>query len=110
MQIECHPLAQRQIWQEKPAANGIQFESWFPLGERTPDGESLRENQEIVRIAEAHGKSPVQVIIRWHIQEGFSVLPGSPNPAYIAENIDVYDFALTFEQLQEFIAGTPIAD
>ena len=110
MQLECHPLAQRRAWQEKLVDSDIQFESWYPLGGRTPDGESLRENPEIVRIAEAHGKSPVQVIIRWHIQEGFSVLPGSSNPAHIAENIDVYDFALTDEQLQDFIAGTPIAD
>ena len=130
MQLECHPLAQRRAWQEKLADSDIQFESWFPLGGRTPDGESLRENPEIARIAEAHGKSPVQVIIRWHIQEGFSVVPGSSNPAHIAENINVYDFELTeaematmrnldreqrffnmtFEQVQEFIAGTPLSD
>ncbi len=100
MQIECHPLAQRRAWQEKLAANDIQFESWYPLGGRTPGGESLRENPEIIKIAEAHGKSPVQVIIRWHIQEGFSVVPGSSNPAHIAENIDVYDFELTDAEME----------
>ena len=49
----------------------------------------------ITEIAKSHGKSPAQVIIRWHLQEGFSVIPGSSNPAHIRENIDVFDFSLS---------------
>lgn len=130
MQIECHPLAQRRDWQEKLRENDMVFESWFPLGGRTEGGASLREDPTLQAIAEAHGKSAVQVILRWHVQEGFSVVPGSSNPAHIAENIDIFDFELTdeemetirnmnkdqrffdltFEQVQQFIAGTPVED
>jgi len=94
MQIECHPYAQRRHWQERCAAEGIQIECWFPLGGRESKGEILRDPV-INRIAKAHGKSAAQVIIRWHMQEGFSVIPGTSNPDYIKENIDVTDFALS---------------
>ncbi len=94
MQIECHPYAQRRHWQERCAQEGIQIECWFPLGGRESKGEILRDPV-IQRIAEAHGKSAAQVIIRWHLQEGFSVIPGTSNPDYIKENIGVFDFALS---------------
>lgn len=94
MQIECHPYAQRRHWQERCAAEGIQLECWFPLGGRDSKGEILRDPV-INRIAKAHGKSPAQIIIRWHMQEGFSVIPGASNPDYIRENIEVIDFALS---------------
>lgn len=94
MQIECHPYAQRRHWQERCAAEGIQIECWFPLGGRESKGEIMHDPV-INRIAKAHGKSPAQVIIRWHMQEGFSVIPGASDPAYIKENIDVMDFALS---------------
>lgn len=94
MQIECHPYAQRRHWQERCAAEGIQLECWFPLGGRDSKGEILRDPV-INRIAKAHGKSPAQIIIRWHMQEGFSVIPGASNPDYIHENIEVMDFALS---------------
>ena len=94
MQIECHPYAQRKHWQERCAAEGIQIECWFPLGGRESKGEILRDPV-INSIAKAHGKSAAQVIIRWHLQEGFSVIPGTSNPDYIKENIRVFDFALS---------------
>ena len=94
MQIECHPYAQRKHWQERCAAEGIRIECWFPLGGRESKGEILRDPV-INEIAQAHGKSAAQVIIRWHLQEGFSVIPGASNPAYIKENIEVFDFALS---------------
>lgn len=130
MQLECHPQAQRKMWQEKLKQNNMVFESWFPLGGRTEGGASLREHPEIIKIAQAHHKSAVQIIIRWHIQEGFAVVPGSSNPEHIAENIDVFDFELTeeemeiirnlnkeqrffnmtWEELEQFITNTPIED
>ena len=55
----------------------------------------------IRRIAEAHGKTPAQIILRWHIQEGFSVIPGATNPDYIKENIQIFDFALTDDEMQQ---------
>ena len=103
MQIECHPYAQRKHWQERCAAEGIQIECWFPLGGRDSKGEILRDPV-INEIAQAHGKSAAQVIIRWHMQEGFSVIPGSSNPAHIKENIDVLDFALSNVEMQRIRA------
>ena len=103
MQIECHPYAQRKHWQERCAAEGIQIECWFPLGGRDSKGEILRDPV-INEIAQAHGKSAAQVIIRWHMQEGFSVIPGSSNPAHIKENIDVLDFALSNIEMQRIRA------
>lgn len=94
MQIECHPYAQRRHWQQRCATEGIQIECWFPLGGRESKGELLRDPV-VNRIAKAHGKSAAQVIIRWHLREGFAVVPGSSNPVHIAENIDVLDFALS---------------
>lgn len=99
MQIECHPYAQRTHWQEKLKGHGIALECWFPLGGRSSNGEILRD-ETINRIAQAHGKTAAQVIIRWHIQEGFSVIPGTDNPDYIKENISVFDFSLTDDEMQ----------
>ena len=97
-QIECHPYAQREHWQEVAKQNGIQIECWFPLGGRDSKGEILRDPV-INEIARTHGKSAAQIIIRWHVQKGFSVIPGASNPDYIAENIEVFDFTLTDEEM-----------
>lgn len=84
----------RKHWQEMCAKHNIQIECWFPLGGRESKGELLRDPV-INEIAKAHGKSAAQIIIRWHLQEGFSVIPGSSNPRHIQENIEVFDFALS---------------
>lgn len=68
------------------AKHNIQIECWFPLGGRDSKGELLR-NPVICDIAKAHGKSPAQIIIRWHMQMGFSVIPGASNPDYIKEKV-----------------------
>lgn len=99
LQIECHPYAQRLEMREKAAKAGIQVECWFPLGGAMSDG-ALFKDPVIKKIAEAHGKTPAQVILRWHIQEGFSVIPGASNPDYIKENIQIFDFALTDEEMR----------
>lgn len=103
MQIECHPYAQRAHWQEKLNALGIILECWFPLGGRDSKGEILRDST-IRKIAENHGKSAAQIIIRWHIQKGFSVIPGTDNPNYIIENINVFDFELSDDEMQQIAA------
>jgi diketogulonate reductase-like aldo/keto reductase len=100
MQIECHPYAQRKYWREMAAKHNMKIEAWFPLGGRDSRGEILRDKT-INEIAKAHGKTAVQVIIRWHIQEGTSVIPGSSNPNHIRENINVFDFALTDAEMQQ---------
>lgn len=64
-------------------------------------GGALFKDPVIMKIAEAHGKTPAQVILRWHIQEGFSVIPGASDPDYIKENIRIFDFALTDEEMRQ---------
>lgn len=100
LQIECHPYAQRLEMRKKAAAEGVQVECWFPLGGAMSDG-ALLKDPVIMKIAEAHGKTPAQVILRWHIQEGFSVIPGASNPDYIKENIRIFDFALTDGEMEQ---------
>lgn len=100
MQLECHPYAQRIHWQKKLKKNNIQMESWYPLGGRQSKGLLLRDYV-INKIAKAHNKSAAQIIIRWHIQEGFSVIPDTSNPDYIKENINIFDFSLSKKEMDE---------
>jgi 2,5-diketo-D-gluconate reductase A len=89
-QVETHPLLAQKALKEFESANGIAHESWSPLAQG-----QLLENADIVAIAAAHGKSPAQVIIRWHLQSGNIVIPKSVTPERIAANFDVFDFELT---------------
>ena len=100
MQIECHPYAQRKEWQQKTRQNNIQLECWFPLGGEMSKG-ALFKDPTIQKIAKVHGKTPAQIIIRWHIQEGFSVIPGATRHDYIKENISVFDFSLTDKEMAQ---------
>lgn len=100
MQIECHPYAQRKEWQQKTRQHNIHLECWFPLGGEMSNG-ALFKDPTIQKIAKVHGKSPAQIIIRWHIQEGFSVIPGATRHDYIKENISVFDFYLTDEEMAQ---------
>lgn len=99
LQIECHPYAQRIAMCEKARRYGIQVECWFPLGGAMSKG-ALLKDPTIMSIAKAHGKSAAQVILRWHIQEGLVAIPGATNPDYIKENIQIFDFKLTDEEMQ----------
>jgi diketogulonate reductase-like aldo/keto reductase len=103
IQIECHPYAQRNHWQEMCKKHHIQIECWFPLGGRDSQGEILRDTV-INDIAKAHGKTAAQVIIRWHIQKGFSVIPGTSDPSYIKENISIFDFQLSDAEMARIAA------
>lgn len=98
MQIECHPYAQRKEWQERLKEHHMVLECWYPLGGRASQGALLRDSV-ICEIAKAHGKTAAQVIIRWHIQEGFSVIPGIDEPKYIDENIRALDFVLSDKEM-----------
>ena len=101
MQIECHPFAQRQETRELAEQYNIQVECWYPLGH---GDQRLLNAETLEAIAAAHDKSVVQIIIRWHIQEGFSVIPGSTNPDHIQENIEIFDFELTDEEMEQIRA------
>lgn len=103
MQIECHPYAQRRRWADKLAKDSIVLEAWFPLGGAMSHGALFRDPV-LMKIAETHGKTPAQIILRWHIQEGHSAIPGATYHPYITENIDIFDFELTPEEMAEIRA------
>ena len=100
-QIEVHPYTQQRELQDFNRAHGILTQAWSPIGGlRTySNGDTPLTNPTIVAIGEAHAKSPAQVMLRWHIQEGRQVIPKSVKPARIAENFDVFDFELSGEEL-----------
>lgn len=100
MQIECHPYAQRKAWSEKLANDSIILEAWFPLGGEMSKG-ALFKDPVLMKIAENHGRTPAQIILRWHIQEGHSAIPGTTFHPYISENINIFDFELTPEEMSD---------
>src|SRR3954470_11619369 len=104
-QIEVHPyFAQREV-QRFGAEHGILTQAWSPIGGITfyRDGQhtSTLQDPVIGGIAEAHGKTPAQVMLRWHLQQVRSVIPKSTKANRIAENFDVFDFELTDDQLMQ---------
>lgn len=105
-QVELHPYFTQPDVQSADTAHGILTQAWSPIGGITfypgPWGDerrSVMQDATIAEIAGTHGKSPAQVMLRWGIQEGRSVIPKSTNPTRIAENFDVFDFELTGEQI-----------
>jgi diketogulonate reductase-like aldo/keto reductase len=102
-QIELHPYFQQREVQAFGAEQGIVAQAWSPIGGitfyREGNKRSTLEDPVIGQIAEAHGKSPAQVMLRWHLQQGRSVIPKSTKPERIAENFDVFDFDLTGDQI-----------
>src|SRR5438270_3179081 len=102
-QIECHPYFQQRPVQEFARAHGIVTQAWSPIGGitfyRDVGHSSTLDDPAIGAIARAHGKSAAQVMLRWGLQKGRSVIPKSTKPARIAENIDVFDFELSPEDI-----------
>jgi len=95
-QIETHPFFQRTDYQQLIAEHGVQIESWGPFAEGR---NNLFTHPTLVEIADAHGKSAAQAVLRWLIQRGVVVIPKSVRPERMAENFDVFDFALTDEEM-----------
>jgi 2,5-diketo-D-gluconate reductase A len=91
-QIELHPDFQQKAMRAVHEKLGIRTQSWSPLGQG-----KLLSNPDIARVAQRLGKSPAQVIIRWHIDNGLIVIPKSVTPSRIEENFKVFDFALDSE-------------
>ena len=94
-QVELHPMFQQRELHEYAATHGIAVEAWGPLGQGKYDLFGIPAIQEI---AAAHGKSPAQVVIRWHLQAGNIVIPKSNSRERMIENFDVFDFELTPEE------------
>jgi 2,5-diketo-D-gluconate reductase A len=98
-QIELHPLLTQHGLRREHADRGIVTEAWSPLAQ----GAALTEPA-VEEIAEAHSRTPGQVVLRWHIQLGNVVFPKSMTPARIEENIDVFDFELSEEEMDRISA------
>lgn len=104
-QIELHPwLAQREL-QDYHREHGIATEAWSPIGK----GGALLKDERLVALGEKYGQSPAQIVLRWHIQQDNIVFPKSVTPSRIRENIDVFDFELSADDIatiDELDSGT----
>lgn len=100
LQNETHPYHQSREMKEHLAQYGTVMESWFPLGGRG-NTQILFDDPVIVGIAEAHGKTSAQIILRWHLQAGNIAIPGSRNENHIAENYDIFGFTLSEEEMEQ---------
>lgn len=98
IQNEIHPYYQDRDVTAYIQAKGIAVQSWYPLGGRGYT-QALLQNKTIVGIAKAHRKTPAQIILRWDIQNGINVIPGSSNPAHMQENIDIFSFELSADEM-----------
>ncbi|PZF07078.1 aldo/keto reductase [Curtobacterium sp. MCLR17_040] len=104
-QVELHPYFTQPDVQRADAEHGILDQAWSPIGGITfypgwgDERVSVMDDPTIRSIAEAHGKTPAQVMLRWHVQQGRNAIPKSTNPGRIAENFAVFDFALTDDEL-----------
>jgi diketogulonate reductase-like aldo/keto reductase len=103
-QIEVHPYFTQVDTRELDARHGILTQAWSPIGGITAyrDGMPKRtfDDPTILEIADAHGKTAAQVMLRWHVQEGRSAIPKSVRPERIAENFDIFDFELSDTELE----------
>lgn len=98
LQTEVHPYFQEQELKEFLAKEDIKIQAWYPLGHGDT---ALLNDETIVEFGEKHQKSTAQIILRWHIQAGNIVIPGSKNPEHIKANFDLFDFALTEDEMKK---------
>lgn len=96
MQVEAHPYFPAEKVKPFCDEKGIRLQAWYPLGHGNAD---LVNDPVFVSLGEKYKKSAVQVILRWHLQMGFGFVPGSKSPAHIRENAEIFDFALTQEEM-----------
>ena len=101
LQTEVHPYSQEKELKEFLDSQGIVIQAWYPLGH---GDKALIEEPVFSKLAQKYGKSNAQIILRWHVQSGNIVIPGSKNPAHIKDNFDLFDFALTEDEMAEIAA------
>lgn len=101
LQTEVHPYSQEKELKEFLDSQGIVIQAWYPLGH---GDKALIEEPVFTKLAQKHGKSNAQIILRWHVQSGNIVIPGSKNPAHIKDNFALFDFALTADEMAEIAA------
>lgn len=98
VQVEAHPYYPQTALKKYLARYGMALMAWYPLGH---GDKSLVQEALFTRLAEKYGKTNAQIILRWHVQSGNIVIPGSKNPDHIRANLDIFDFSLTDEEMKE---------
>ena len=98
VQVEAHPYYPQTELKKILAETGMGLMAWYPLGH---GDKSLREEPIFTELAKKYGKTNAQIILRWHIQSGNVVIPGSKNPDHIRDNFDIFDFVLSDEDMAE---------
>ena len=101
LQTEVHPYFQERELKKFLERAGMVIQAWYPLGH---GAKALLEEPLFAELAQKYGKTNAQVILRWHIQAGNIVIPGSKNPAHIKDNFDLFDFSLTEEEMAKIAA------
>ena len=98
LQVECHPYYQQNELKKRFEKYGTVIESWYPIGH---GDKGLINESLFTKLAQKYNKTNVQIILRWHIQEGTIVFPRSTNPVHIKENFEIFDFELTEDEMNE---------
>ena len=101
LQTEVHPYYQETQLKQFLTREGMVIQSWYPLGH---GDRALLEEPVFAQLGKKYGKSNAQIILRWHIQAGNIVIPGSKNPDHIRDNFALFDFALTDEEMAQIAA------
>ena len=101
LQTEVHPYFQERGLKKFLERAGMVIQAWYPLGH---GDKALLEEPLFAELAKKYGKTNAQIILRWHIQAGNIVIPGSKNPAHIKDNFDLFDFSLTEEEMAKIAA------
>lgn len=101
LQTEVHPYSQETALKAYLKSENIAIQAWYPLGHGDP---TLQQEPVFAKLGKKYDKSNAQIILRWHIQSGNIVIPGSKNPDHIRANFDLFDFALTDEEMAEIAA------
>lgn len=101
LQTEVHPYFQEQELKQFLSQEGMVIQAWYPLGH---GDKALLEEPLFTELGKKYGKTNAQIILRWHIQDGNIVIPGSKNPSHIKDNFDLFDFSFTEEEMEKIAA------
>ena len=101
LQTEVHPYSQEKELKKFLTKEGMVIQAWYPLGH---GDKTLQEEPLFTELGRKYGKSNAQIILRWHIQDGNIVIPGSKNPAHIKDNFNLFDFTLTDDEMEKIAA------
>lgn len=99
IQVEAHPYYPQTELKKLLSKNNIVMQAWYPLGGR--DNKSILKERVIEELADKYKKSPAQIVLKWHTQMNVIVIPGSKSQPHIKENIDIFDFTLTKEDMMK---------